>query len=253
MSKYELLAISIAGISLLIQIVEKIYKKYIVKPKIEFYDNGKISLYSNFSGSYIRFDGVINVLHSCVFIKGMHVKIRRLKDDNVLKLNWSTINSPFSQKYAGNYMYSQEQTHPLKIDPNKEATMFLEYTDPYDSVGAEVHELEGELEQIIHKIIGTGADYQEAYEKYKTADVYKQVYNLLSTQMFWEVGKYEMELFIEYENKCITFRYSFDVTIDDRNRLKHNLREAIDSYIKEKYGLRFNYLPVNKDVIRLLR
>lgn len=81
MSKYEVISKCISDFSLLMQSVEKIYKiykifkRYFIKPKYEFYENGKISLYSNFSGSYVCFKGVNKVLNTNVFIKDMHMLV----------------------------------------------------------------------------------------------------------------------------------------------------------------------------------
>lgn len=123
MSKYEVISKCISDFSLLMQSVEKIYKifkRYFIKPN----------------------KGVNKVLNTNVVIKDMHIKTCRLKDESVLNL---IIDSPFRQKDAENYMYSQEQVYSFQIDQNKEVTVFVEYTDPYNSVRAEVNEYELEL------------------------------------------------------------------------------------------------------------
>ena len=59
MTFYELLAVILAAIAIIIPIVQAIWKKWFKKEKLNYISNGKAKLLFNQSGSYLQIDGVL--------------------------------------------------------------------------------------------------------------------------------------------------------------------------------------------------
>ena len=74
MTFYELLAIVLAAIAIIIPIGQAAYKKWFITPKLCFFPTGRALLFFNQSGSYIRIDGVYEAENKPITIR----KILRL-------------------------------------------------------------------------------------------------------------------------------------------------------------------------------
>ena len=98
MTSYEMLAVVLSIIAILIPIIQMVWKKWITQEKLNFLPMGTAFLYFNQSGSYLRIDGVYESEHKPVSIKQIAVKVTRQKDDRKLNLQWSSFISPVNQK-----------------------------------------------------------------------------------------------------------------------------------------------------------
>ena len=58
MTPYEIVAICLSSIAILIPFIQWAWKKWICKAKLNYYPTGQAYLYFNHSGSYLRIDGV---------------------------------------------------------------------------------------------------------------------------------------------------------------------------------------------------
>ena len=102
MTFYELLAVILAAIAIIIPIVQAIWKKWFKKEKLNYISNGKAKLLFNQSGSYLQIDGVYEAINKPISVKKVAVQINRQKDDAKLNLLWSSFRSPVYQNIAGN-------------------------------------------------------------------------------------------------------------------------------------------------------
>ena len=67
--------------------------------------------------------------------------------------------------------------------------------------------------------------------------------------MFWRVGHYKLEMFIEYDNSEKVYGFTFDVSEGCFKDIKHNIQECLMSYLKEEYRVPYNYKVIAVKVI----
>lgn len=101
MTSYEMLAVVLSIIAILIPIIQMVWKKWIIQEKLNFLSTGTAFLYFNQSGSYLRIDGVYESVHKPVSIKQLPLKLPDQKDDRKLNLQWSSFISPGQSKDDG--------------------------------------------------------------------------------------------------------------------------------------------------------
>ena len=95
---YELIAIALSTIALIIPLIKNIYHHFIKKLKVDFLPSGMITLFHNRSGSYISLGGVYEVKNKSTTIKEITAKVFRQSDNATLSLIWSTFPSPIYRK-----------------------------------------------------------------------------------------------------------------------------------------------------------
>ena len=109
---YELFALILSIIAILIPIIQWAWKKWVIKPVLYHLPTGRAYLFINRSGSYIQIEGVFEAKNKPISVKNVALKVLRVKDDKVLNLRWSTFTSPMSQRMGGNYSSITETAHP---------------------------------------------------------------------------------------------------------------------------------------------
>lgn len=75
MTFYELLAIILSAIAIVIPIAQWIWKKWITKPILNHLITGKAFLFINRSGSYIQIEGVYDAQNKPVLIRKISLKL----------------------------------------------------------------------------------------------------------------------------------------------------------------------------------
>ena len=118
---YEVFALTLSIVAILIPVIQWAWKKWIVTPRIYFHSTGRVLLFFNQSGSYIRIDGVYEVMNKPVTITKIAVKVTRRKDGQKKNLMWSSFISPVSQSMIGNYLQTTEFAHSFRIEADSNA------------------------------------------------------------------------------------------------------------------------------------
>ena len=126
---YELIAIALSTIALIIPLIKYIYNHFIKKLKVDFLPSGMITLFHNRSGSYTSLGGVYEVKNKSTTIKEITAKVIRQSDNASLSLIWSTFPSPICRRVAGNFETSFETAHPFKVEADTLAPAFVEFVD----------------------------------------------------------------------------------------------------------------------------
>ena len=85
---YELLSLILSTLAILIPIIKLVWKKCILKEKLDFYPLKKAYLSCNKMGSYIRIDGVFEAHNKSISIKDIDINITRKKDSKKLNLKF---------------------------------------------------------------------------------------------------------------------------------------------------------------------
>lgn len=245
MSKYEtittVLSIMAISLSILIPIVQWIWKKWIMTAKVKYYLTGQAMLFFNQSGSYIRLNGVIESERKAVMIKKLSIVLTRKRDDRKLNLIWSSFISPVSQSMLGNYVQTTEAAHPFRVEADSVVCAFVEYGDPSDSSGKKIRKICENLAPLILQI-AQNRTYDEALEAFCKDSRYIDAKNSLLNDFYWEIGKYAVDVYVEYDKrKPKTFAFDFTVTEQDHNDLCTNIDESLITKLKDLYNERWAF------------
>ena len=236
MSIYEKYSIVISAIAVLISILTPIiqwaYKKWIKSAKVKYYPTGQATLFFNQSGSYIRLNGVIESENKAVTIKKMSIALTRKRDDQKLNLVWTYLISPVSQSMLGNFVQTTEIAHPFRVEADSVACAFIEYGDPSNSSSIKIRKLCSDLKPIFQQNF-VNKPYKEAIEICTKTPEYMDAKNSMLSDFYWEIGKYNAVVIIEYDKqKKKEFSYEFEVSDQSSLSLRHNIDESLIAEVK---------------------
>lgn len=241
MTFYELLAIILAGVAIIIPIIQAIWKKWIVTAKLNYLPTGRAALFFNQSGSYIRIDGVYEAEKKPIAVKDISVKVIRQKDSRTLNLSWSSFISPVNQNVVGNFLQTTESAHPFRIEADSIACAFTEFGDSFNSFGKAFNSYTTQLFKQIPDIRKLNSCYSEALKQYQASSEYIEAKTLLSKEFFWEIGKYDVEIIVSYGKATASFHYEISVDEHEHTHLLENIDESLLSPLKQVYGMGFAY------------
>ncbi len=244
MTFYEFLAIILAVVAIVIPIGQAIWKKWVVKGKLNFLPTGRVALFFNQSGSYIRVDGVYEAMNKAISVKNISAKVIRQKDDRTLNLSWSSFISPVNQNMVGAFLQTTETAHPFRIEADSIACAFTEFSDSFDSFGKKFRTNTASLFKRIPEIGKSCNSYELAEVQYKCLPEYIDARTLLEKEFFWEIGKYSIEIAAEYGKTCSNFKLEFSVGEYEHNYLLKNIDEALCSKLKSAYNMGWDYHTV---------
>lgn len=244
MTIYELFALILATIAILIPVIQWAWKKWIIKPRLSFYPTGQAMLFFNQSGSYIRLNGVLESKNKAITLKKLCLKITRKKDDKKLNLTWSTLISPVNQSIVGGIAQTAQTTeaaHPIRVDADRIVCVFAEYSDSFDSFGKKFRENTKVLFEKIPQYIQSGLDYDGAKRAFQDEHDYSTVYNELKTEFYWDVGEYKLDLDVDYDNTSKHFSFELVINEQDHRLLSANVEESLMTPLKIRYFIPQSY------------
>lgn len=241
MTIYELFALILAILALIIPLGQWIYKKWLIKPVLKHLPTGKVSLFTNKSGSYIQLDGVFEALNKPISIKNIRVKVIRKKDENALNLSWSVFNSPVNQRVVGALTTTTEIAHPFRIEANSIVCAFIEFADFFDSFGKTITPLYDNLICDAKNAKSLELSFDDARAKFCSLKSYSDTKQAIEKELFWEIGQYEIILEAEYEKTKAKFYYQFNVNAEDYDKIKHNIEETLIAPLKDCYNEKFAF------------
>ncbi len=239
MSKYEtistVLSIIAIVLSILVPLAQWVWKKWIMTAKVKYYPTGQATLFFNQSGSYIRFNGVLESQRKATTIKKMSLVLTRKRDDQKLKLVWSFLISPVNQNMLGNYVQTMEAAHPFRVEADSVACAFVEYSDPSDSSGKKIRKICLDLSSSMLQI-SQSPSYEEALSAFSKSPEYIDAKNSLLSDFYWEIGKYTVDVSVDYDKrKAKTFSFDFTVSEQNYTDLRNNIDESLIIKLKEYY------------------
>lgn len=236
MTTYEKLAIMLSAVAILIPIIQWIWKKWIMKESVQFFPTGQAMLFFNQSGSYIRIYGVLESKNKATTIKKIRIVISRMRDDRKLNLAWSHIISPVNQSMLGRFVQTTEAAHPFRVEADSVACAFIEYCDPSDSSGIKIRNICSNLNPYIQGIV-SNHNFVEALELFSKSPEFLDARNQVAPDMFWEVGKYTVDVYVEYgKRKTKAFPLEFSVTEQNYIDFQKNISEALLASLKNCYN-----------------
>lgn len=241
MTVYEKWALILSGLALLIPLLQWIWKKWIVNAKVRYYPTGQATLFFNQSGSYIRLNGVLEAERKAATIKKLSLVLTRKRDDRKLNLVWSYLISPVNQSMLGNYVQTTEAAHPFRVEADSVACAFVEYSDPSDSSGKKIRKICADMVPLILQT-AQNHTYDEALADYSKSPEYIDAKNNLLGEFYWEIGKYMVDVFVEYDRRQTkSFSLDFAVSEQDYLDLRSNIDEALIAKLKEFYRVQWAF------------
>lgn len=247
-SFYELLALIISVIAIIIPIVQWAWKKFVVTPVLKYYSTGDAFLYINKSGSYIRLNGVFEALNKPVSVKDVSLQVTRKRDSRVLNFKWSIFISPVNQQFVGTYTQTSEIAHPFRIEADSAYCAFIEFADPQDTMTKQLQPYFERLQEKCNSL-PLHQNMLAGVTTFQNTDEYKDVKNILQRELFWEIGDYDTELTVNYQDKGVAkYTDSFSVSKDQHDDLKYNITELLNSYMYGRYGRPYNFRSVKVQI-----
>lgn len=241
MTFYELLAIILAAIAIMVPIVQVIWKKWIQKAQLNYISNGKVRLLFNQSGSYLQIDGVYEAINKPISVKKVSIQVNRERNNDKLNLSWSTFRSPVYQNIAGNSLQTTETAHPFRIEADSIMCAFIEFADNFDSFWKTFNQETKVLFESISQIRKYYREYSDALNKYKSSEEYKRVKSIIEKDFFWNIGQYKIELTTFYKKKSAKYYFTFSVNESDYKKLISNIDESLISPLKDSFQIMRNY------------
>lgn len=241
MTIYEKWALALSIIAIVVPFVQWIWRRWLIKPELNYYPTGRAFLFTNKSGSYIQIEGVFEALRKPISIKNISLSVVRKKDGASLELRWSSFLNPANQRIMGAVTSISETAHPFRIDADSVTCAFTEFADFYNSSYKTLQPyFDANIEEL-NKIISEKQNDTDVYTFYSSSAAYKNAIEALHRENFWEISKYEIIMDVEYGSNHKKFKYSFEVSRELTNDLQANMRETIDSCFKDVYNKPYNF------------
>lgn len=241
MSPYEIVAICLSTIAIIIPIVQWAWKKWVQKPILNYFPNGTVRLLFNQSGSYLQIDGVYEALNKPISVKNIRVFVKRQKDGKMLNLSWFTFVSPVVQRVGTNAIQSNETAHPFRIEANSIMCAFTEFADAFNSYAKTFQQKTDCLFQHIPEYTKQNLDYSTAITKFQSTQEYSNAKTFVEKEFFWEIGKYDVTVQTRYEKKIVNYIFEFSIGQADYQQMSQNITESLVSPLKDAYGMLRSY------------
>lgn len=231
---YEIIAIGISILALIIPGIIWILKKFFINTKLEIYPTNQLKLLYNESGSYINIDFSIECKYKNVIIQNIETTITRESDGKKLELIQSIFKSPVYSSIGSNYLSSNETAHPFKIESNGLQNIFLEESNKNSETISKLSEIHNSK----LKDFTISNNYDGDIVKFKNKDNYNEMYAKLYEELFWKKGKYTMQLIVKYnKDKQLIKKYYFEIDEKEAKLFENNVEEALLCRLKNIYHI----------------
>lgn len=171
---YELIALILSFIAIMIPIVQWAWNKWIVKPILKLLPTGKINPYFNRSGSYLGIESVYEAINKPITVKHIALKIIRCRDEKKLNQVWSSFWSPITQRFSGNYSSTIEGAHPFRIEKNSITTAFTEFEDLHNTLQRSLAEYDKDVDFFIKDCLTKMFLFNDTVEKFEQQPFFKK-------------------------------------------------------------------------------
>lgn len=252
MSTYELVATIIALIALIQPWVIKLWKTLFKRVKIAFIPSGKIKLFYNRSGAYVRVDGVIEAKNQSTIIRDISAKVIRLSDKAELKMDWSSFNAPVYQNVAGNIVTTTEAARPFKVMANDLFPVFVEFANVDGICLNRLEEIHNDLIAQAREIAGPTIPLEQARETFRKTSKYQSSKEELIEGFYWKVSEYVLKISVQYSNnkkKDFSYKFSFDQS--EITEFKKDIEKSMDCAVDNLYGQMPTFYYPTKDYIEV--
>lgn len=245
---YELIAIILSTIALIIPIIKCAYNRFIKRPKIDFLPSGMITLFHNRSGSYISLGGVYEAKNKSTTVKEISSKVIRQSDNATLSLVWSTFPSPVCRTVAGNFETSFETAHPFKVEADTLAPAFVEFADKC----ANMDEISNDI--LYPVICATTPVFSQpditlpiVDSAVRSLPEYASAKIALNDYFFWKADTYEIIMTTIHSKGSFDKKYIFSLSDEESLRLRCNIDSILVSHVAVHFGMSVQMNSVRKE------
>lgn len=248
MTTYELIAIILSVLALVIPAIKWAYDKFIKRLKIDFLPSGMITLYHNRSGSYISLGGVYEARNKSTTIREISAKVIRKSDNATLSLMWSTFPSPVFRSVAGNYETTFETAHPFKVEADTLAPAFVEFSnavsDMNDVTNIALRPIVNASKPILSQF---NTSVMSADAAVKALPEYGAAKLVLNDYFFWKPDAYQMVLTTVHSKGTFEKNYEFKLSVEESGILRNNIDNILALHTASHFGLTVQMGSVRKE------
>lgn len=246
---YEFIAIILSTIALLIPILKFLYNKFICKARIELILFDNLKLFFNKSGPYCRVGIAINCLKQDSTISRFNMKIIREEDNATLKLGNCTFLPTITQSVSGNYLVSQETSHPFNVKKDGIIPIVMEFSLSNNEVVNELKMVFTDNINYVNRELKDSTEYEQIKKRLLANDKYIEGSKRLLEEFFWKKGNYKMVIYCNYNNSyCEKKVFNFNITTQESEKLKNNIQEAFLSDLNQNFFIPNNFYVLQKDI-----
>lgn len=248
---YELIAIILSLLALIIPATKWFYDKYIKKIQFNFLPSGMITLFFNKSGSYISVGGVYEAQNKPAVVKNISAKVIRKADNATLALRWSTFSSPIFRNYAGKLESSFETAHPFKVEADMLTPAFVEFENVSDNVSDITAKILEPLYSEMRKYLKQDdiSFLPQTDDQVRKTRAFQEAKISLNDYFFWKKGKYQVVLTTEYNNQILTNTYGFSISEEESKSLRANIESLLVEPIANHFQCNLTFNNVRKDYL----
>lgn len=248
MTTYELVAIALSVLALMIPIWKWLYVRFVKRLKIDFLPSGMITLFHNKSGSYLSLGGVYEAKNQMTTIKEISAKVIRGSDNATLSLIWSTFPSPTYRKVAGNFETSFETAHPFKVEADTLAPAFVEFSNAAINIDEVTNGILRPLINASFPILSQpDITLLTADTMVRALPEFKGAWLALNDHFFWKAGTYELILTTVHSKGCFDKIYGFQLSDQESSRIRRNIDSLLIAHIADHFRLPLQIISVRKE------
>ena len=251
LKQYGILILALIGI---IQVwVITLWKKYIMKAKIEIYETGPIEIGYSLFGPTVGLNGTLRALNKDVFIRSIELIIVREKDKSQHVFNWIAFRPPkidlsgrqsISMEIPSGFLISLNSPHRYNIAFN-DNNLFEEMRPLISDYTLEWNKVVAQLSAILSPSVGATppdeikAQQIELIENFRKSNIRVNTGRSLDRKCYWEPGNYSLTLSVRTSNPDRVFSKNYHFFIDEANseNLKLNVITMLEEPISHYLGI----------------
>ena len=227
-------AILIALIALIQPWIIYLWRRFLMTPKLDFYETGKIEIGFSSFGSTVGFNGTIRVKNRETFISKINLVVKKLKDSSVHEFEWAVFRD--TKFNIGN---------TEKINFELPYGILLKKDNP-QRINIQFHDLkqQGELRETYDILTKSWYDYLDkeypyetrkndsdsanqtiqVFEKFSKQPEFIKAYEKFKSEFYWEKSKYELKINFHSDDmsKNHSVDYEFELSEEECTRIKWN-------------------------------
>lgn len=238
MTMYELIAMVLSTLALIMPVIRWGYDTFVKKLKIDFLPSGMITLFHNKSGSYISFGGVYEAINKSTTIEDISAKVIRKSDNATLSLTWSIFPSPVYRTVGGNYESSFETAHPFKVEADTLAPAFIEFRNTQTNMEEVSDEIRLPVVNASSPILyQPNASLPLVDAGVKSLPEYAQAKLALNDHFFWKHGDYEILLITKHSKGILEKTFNISLSMEESAKLRSNIDSILLIHVAEHFRL----------------
>ncbi|GAB4185491.1 MAG: hypothetical protein Tsb002_09210 [Wenzhouxiangellaceae bacterium] len=241
----------IIGVIALVQVwIIAAWKKWVVRPRLEFHPTANIEVGFSAFGPTVSLPGALRVINKNVFITEMRVNIVRASDQTTRSFTWRAFKS---SKLSGPNLAPENiefaSSFTVAVNSPRVVNVFFaseNFTDRYaqdalklkSAWAAFVHYAQPKYGEQYHQLLQDPAFVNELFDTFLEAQTDNAFQSDLKDHFFWKSGEYSIELRTSSASlDDVIHQWTINLSEEDESRLRDN----IGLTMKEICGLPVTY------------